>query len=162
MTKCNIRIFGDNTKVYIGRDCNLTSLNIWTEDNDNEIHIGYHTSITGRTSLSAIEGTKIVIGDYCLFSQEIDFRTGDSHSVLDKEGKRINPSKNISIGNHVWIGHSVKILKDTEIGDDSIVATGAIIAGGKYPNNVIVGGVGGRILKDDVNWEKERIPINSI
>lgn len=162
LTNCKIRIFGSNSKVSIGRDCNLTNLNIWMEDDNTEVQIGKHVSITGRTSLSAIEGTKITIGDNCLFSQEIDFRTGDSHSILDSDGNRINPSKDISIGNHVWIGHSVKILKNTVIGNNSIVATGAIIAGGEYPDNVIVGGVGGRILKDDVNWEKERIPINNI
>lgn len=69
----------------------------------------------------------MAIGERCLFSSKITIRIGNSHSILDKNGTRINPSKGISIGNHVWIGNTVIILKGTEVNEDSVIATGGIL-----------------------------------
>lgn len=158
LKSCTLTINGNYNVIRIGKDCNLNKCNLYIEDNQGLIEIGEHTTISGDTHLAVIEGCSITIGANCLFSSNISFRTGDSHSVLDlNTGKRINPSRNIQVGNHVWIGHSVIILKGCTIGNDSIVATGAILTGKKYPDNVCLGGIGGKILKESVNWTHERI-----
>ena len=116
-------------------------------------------TISGRTDFAVIEGKSIHVGEDCLFSDQIEFRVGDSHSILDAVSKkRINPSMDINIGNHVWIGHDVKILKGANVGNNSIVATGAIVTKNEYPSNVIIGGVG-KILKENVDWCAQRIDI---
>lgn len=116
--------------------------------------------MTGKTDLAVIEGKCISIGEDCLFSDDIEFRVGDSHSILDyKTRNRLNPSKDITIGKHVWIGHGVKILKGTAVSNNSIIATGAIQTGKQYPNNVIIGGIPAKVLKEGIDWCPERIEI---
>lgn len=158
MNNCSITIKGCNCKVHIGKDSNLNNCHLYIEDDGGEIFIGKHVTVTGQTNLAVIEGKKIIIGEDCLFSSEISFRVGDSHSILDKETrKRINPSADISIGNHVWIGHSAKVLKGAVVGKNSIIATGAIVTGKHFPNNSIIGGIPGKVLKEGVEWCAERL-----
>lgn len=85
------------------------------------------------------------------------FRTGDSHSIVNLLGDRINASKDIVISNHVWIGHKVHINKGVKIKEDSIVATGAIVTSPIEEANVIIGGVPAKIIKRNINWDKNRI-----
>lgn len=158
---CSINIAGNNNVVRIGRDCKLTNASLHIEDNGGVIEIGCGTIISGSTHIAVIEGRKVTIRENCLFSANITLRAGDSHSVLDKAGGRINPSKDIMIGNHVWIGNTVILLKRTKINDNSVVATGCLLTGKEYPGNSIIGGIGGQVLKSEIDWCGERIPIEN-
>ena len=71
-------------------------------------------------------------------------------------GNRINPSKSIKIGNHVWIGNTVLIFKNAIVGDNSIVAGGSVVGGKVFPSNCIVGGNPAKVIKEGVNWERQR------
>jgi acetyltransferase-like isoleucine patch superfamily enzyme len=106
--------------------------------------------------LAAIEGTNIIIGEDCLFSSGIVFRTGDSHSVTDLSGNRTNPSKDITIGNHVWIGHRVFVNKGVEIGENNILGTAAVVTKSITEKNCVIAGVPAKVVKTDVNWKSER------
>lgn len=66
-------------------------------------------------------GTKIIIGENSLLSNNIEIHSTDYHYIFDVEGKRTNPDANTSIGKHVWIGLGVKVLKCSSIADDTIV-----------------------------------------
>lgn len=160
LTNCNITIFHSNCCIKIGAKSNLNHCHLYIEDNGGNINIGEHVTITGETHLDIIEGKSITIGNDCLFSSDIYFRVGDSHSILNEEsGKRINPSLDINVGNHVWIGNGVKILKGSNISDNSIIATGAIVTCKSFPQNVIIGGIPAKVLKDGINWDARRLPI---
>lgn len=156
----SIIIQGNNNKVVIGRKCYLKDAEIYIEDSGGMISIGKDTSICGKTHLACIEGRKIEIGEGCLFSSDIVLRTGDSHSILNLDGKRINPSKDIKIGNHVWIGNRAILLKGSEIGDNSIVATGTVVTKKFEIKNIILGGNPSKIIKENITWDGFRIPVN--
>lgn len=154
---CSIFISGDNCKIKVGGDSNVNRTLFYIENAEGTIVLDRHVTITGKTDFAVIEGKTIHIGEDCLFSDQIEFRVGDSHSILDAtSGKRINPSMDINVGKHVWIGHDVKVLKDANVGNNSIVATGAIVTKNDYPSNVIIGGVG-KILKENIDWCPQRI-----
>lgn len=158
MKNCRIIVKGNNCRILIGRDSNLNDVTLYIEDDGGRIELGKHTTITGKTELAVIEGRNITIGDDCLFSSNITFRVGDSHSILDMAtGERINPSADIAVGNHVWIGHSVKVLKGALIGNHNIIATGAIVTGKHFPDHCVIGGTPAKVLKEDVDWCAERI-----
>lgn len=160
LENCKFLIWGNNNSINIESGCKLVNVSFYIEDSNGSITIGSNTIITGCTHLAVIEGKSIKIGDRCLFSQNITLRTGDSHSVLDNKGERINPSKDIVIGDHVWIGNSVTILKGAKINDNSVIATGSLLTGKEFPSNCIVGGIGGKVLKSEIDWCEERIPFN--
>lgn len=91
-------------------------------------------TISGKTNIAVIEGKSVTVGDNCLsrprfLSALVIVIAYSSNST----GKRINPSKNINIGNHVWIGHSVKVLKGATVGDNSVIATGALVTDKDFP-----------------------------
>lgn len=160
LNDCNFEIFGNNNKIIIGKMCYFHKTEFWIEDDNNTISIGNNTTVAGETQLASIEGTIINVGDNCLFSSGINIRTGDSHSILDLENNRINPSKDVVIKNHVWVGNKAMILKGSTILEDSIVSAGAIITDSFDEKNVIIGGVPGKIIKRNINWDKERIRID--
>ena len=159
MKDCTIIIHGSHNKIIIGDFSFLNQIELCIENENNEILIGKHTNIYGRSHFAVIEGTKILIGDYCLFSGDLHFRTGDSHSILDEEGKRINASKDIVIGNHVWIGTKVTCLKGVRVSEDSIVAATTTLCKCYEQKKCIIAGVPGKIVKTGVNWDSKRIPI---
>ena len=82
LKESRIYIHGDNNFIKIASNAIVFRGDFWIEDNDNEIVIGERTAICGETHISCIEGSKVFIGSDCLFSSDIIFRTGDSHSIL--------------------------------------------------------------------------------
>jgi len=157
---CNINVYGDHNTICIGENVITNTCNFWCEDANNLITIGANTTINGKTDLACIEGTSIKIGEDCMFSSEIAIRTGDSHSILDKTGKRINPSKDIIIGNHVWIGTKTVFLKGVSIEDNSIVGAGALVTKKFDEQGVIIAGNPAKIIKRSINWSRERLKIS--
>lgn len=169
---------GNNNKIFIGEKCDLRNtkifirgnnniiriegnvlchcLEIWIEDDNNSVTIGNNTKITGTTHLACIEGQSIEIGDDCLFSSDIYVRTGDSHSIYNEKHVRINTSKTVKIGNHVWVGHGVNILKGVTIADGCVIATSAVVTLVEVQRNSIVAGVPARIVKENIFWDIKR------
>jgi acetyltransferase-like isoleucine patch superfamily enzyme len=157
LDNCSISIYGEYNSVIIGKNCRLKNVEIHIEDNNNSLLIGNNTTIAGKTHLACIEGTKITIGEDCMFSKDIVFRTGDSHSIIDENGIRINPSKDIGIGNHVWIGNKVIILKGSVVHENCIVGTGSIVTKQFDKTGVIISGYPAKIIKENINWIRKRI-----
>ena len=147
-----IQFFGENNTVKIEHDCVLKNVDIWISDGG-IIEVGHNTHFTGKTHIACIEGKKVHIGERCLFSDTITFRTGDSHSILDSDGKRINKAKDITIGDHVWIGQQVIVLKGSIVGSDSIVGTGSLLTGKTYDSNSIIAGIPAKIVKKYDSWD---------
>ena len=74
-------------------------------------------------------------------------------------GKRTNPSKDINIAQHVWIGSKVTITKGAAVAKDSIIGTGSIVTKVFDQPNVVIAGIPAKIVKENVSWINERIPI---
>ncbi|MBQ8183152.1 MAG: hypothetical protein IJ025_04555 [Clostridia bacterium] len=157
INKSTIIIRGNHNKISVMNYASLNQVELYMEDSHNEISVGEHTNLFGKAHLATIEGTKILIGNNCLLSGDLHFRTGDSHSILNLTGERINPSKDIVIEDHVWIGTKVTCLKGVRVSKDSVVAATTTLCKEYNTPNVIIGGVPGRIIKTDVNWTSDRI-----
>lgn len=104
------------------------------------------------TVINAVGGRKVKIGDSALLSNNIEIHTTDYHGIFNREGKRINPDKDISIGKGVWIGLGCKILKGTSIAEGSIVGAGSLLSGKYDEPYVVMAGNPVRILKHDCFW----------
>lgn len=91
-----------------------------------------------------------------MFSHNIWLTTTDSHSILDDNGKRINPAQDILIGKHVWIGLNSKVLKGSVIEDNCIVGANTIYLGSvRGCPNTIFAGTPAREIKNDINWNRK-------
>ena len=97
-------------------------------------------------------GRTIQVSDDCLFSESIEIRTSDHHSIIDlATGKAINEAADVSIGRHVWIGPGVSINKGVSIGDGSIVGAKALVVS-DIPDRQLWAGVPARVLRSNVSW----------
>jgi acetyltransferase-like isoleucine patch superfamily enzyme len=89
----------------------------------------------------------IEVGDFTLIGQNVSILDHDAHGISpDKRRGELGEIGEVRIGNNVWIGNNVTILKNSIVGDNTIIATGAVVAG-KFPGNVIIGGIPARIIK---------------
>ena len=154
----HINIQGNNNLVKIDDNCTIRKTLFWLEDDNNTVLIGNNTSIESKSEIAATEGKKIEIGSDCMISSEVFIRTGDSHSIVSElAGKRINYAADVKINNHVWLGHRVTITKGVEIGQNSVVASNALVTKKFSITNCIIGGFPAEILKENINWDKDRI-----
>ncbi|WP_455669718.1 acyltransferase [Phocaeicola sp.] len=158
LCRVKVDIIGDNHVFILGENSRINEYGrIRIEDKNNVLEIGRSVDIQSAFFSLADFGTKISIGDNCLFSSDIVFRTSDSHSIINKEtGKRINLGKGISVGNHVWISNGVHVLKGVRIGDDSIIGTKSIVTK-DIPSSVVACGCPAVVVKENVTWKQERI-----
>ena len=157
MRKTAFKIRGTNNIVEIGEDASIIQGEFCIEDSGNVISVGKRTSMCGKIHLACTEGKKISIGDDCLFSSDIVFRTGDSHFITDANtGERINPGKDIVVENHVWFGHRVMVNKGVVIPEDTVVGTGAIVTKSFDEKNTIIAGVPAKVVKREINWGTDR------
>lgn len=107
----------------------------------NNVGLGTHGYYGSGAGLLEI-GDNTIFGNYVSIHPE-NHNYNDSTKLIRLQG--VN-GKGIKIGTNCWIGAKVTILDGTFIGDNSIVAAGAVVRG-RFPNNVIIGGVPARIIK---------------
>lgn len=155
--RCRFFIHGNNNVIVIGDKCKLNCTEFWISGDNNVIEIGSETTVGHGCQFAALEGTTIKIGRDCMFSHDIRVRTSDSHSIIDdKTGLRINPAKNVSIGDHCWVGMYVLVLKGAVLSGNSIVAARSIV-NKQYEKGVLLGGSPAKVLKQAVSWDRKQL-----
>ncbi len=157
VNECHIKVLGNNARIEIGGNAYLWGVELHVEDNGCAILIGRDTFIGHHTHIACTEDNrKITIGDNSMISSFVQIRTGDSHSILDAEGKRINYADDVILGNHCWIGEGSKILKGVSIGNNCVVSTGAIVTK-SFENNILLAGIPAKAIKSNISWDKNRL-----
>lgn len=156
LSDMTIYMRGDNHKLKIEEDCIFRGGSVWFEDSFCQINIGKNTSIESAHLAVTEHETSIFIGEDCMFSNEIELRTGDSHAIIDIEkDSKINDAQNIVIGNHVWIGSRSIILKGVNIGNNTIIGTGSIVTN-SIPSHSVSAGIPAKVIKTNVDWVRDR------
>lgn len=154
----NINFDGDNSLVFIGNSIlNRVSILI---ANESVCYIGNENYLNpyGIQHFWISERKNIIIGDYCLLSTDISFMTADAHLIYDNQTyKRINPSKSIFIGDHVWIGKDVAFVKGAFVYSGSIIGTKSLVSGKNYYSNTINAGNPCKEIKRNIFWTSEYV-----
>ena len=152
-------ITGNNNLIHISKDFSGIAVEFHIEQNDNEIDIGEGTTMHGRGTrtvhIALDEGTKVLIDEDCMFSNDIQIRSSDSHSIVDSDGNRLNPAKDIKIGKHCWLGMRCMLMKGTNIPDFTVVAAGSICTKPFEESNTILAGVPAKVVKKSVSWDRK-------
>ena len=150
LTNSRIRFTGNNSILYIDKNKMPLSLDVRL-GNDSVSYIGKNVYTNKCVHIYATERENVIIGDDCLLSYEVTFRTADPHLIYDSiSKKRINSAKSILVGDHVWIGQEALILKNTKIYSGSIIGGKAVISNKEVLSNTMWAGNPARKIKDDV------------
>jgi len=107
------------------------------------ISIGKNVFINFDCTFLALGG--ITIEDDVLIGPKVSLIT-ENHPVNPQERKGLI-GKPIHIKRNAWIGANATILPGVTIGENSIVAAGAVVSK-DVPDNVVVGGVPAKIIKN--------------
>lgn len=167
----NVRIYGkmfhktrwimeENVRLHIGSRSYLFNGYLGMLSNSS-LQIGKEFSVGENYHIALDNYTEILIGDDCMFSNDVFLRSNDGHSIFDiATGKNINSTqeigkkRKIEIGNHVWVGMRAAILYHTKIGDGSIVGALSLVKN-VFPNNCILAGTPAKMIKKDISWSRE-------
>lgn len=148
----NSLIIGEGVRIYEGCE-------ILIEGHHSCIEIGQKTTIGSANIFCGESNTSIQIGEDCMLSRKVYLNTSDFHSILDRlSGKRVNPPQNICIANHVWVGFNTTINKGAVLGSNSIVASRAVVGGKTFPGHVILAGLPAKVIKENIDWSREKLP----
>lgn len=111
---------------------------------NSKIKIGNNIATNNNIMLCA--ANYIEIGDNTLIGQYVTIMDHEAHGIAPDKRRQLGEIGKVIIGRNVWLGNNVTILKNSVIGDNTIVAVGAVVSG-KFPANVIIGGVPAKIIK---------------
>ena len=154
----NINIASGDLTLFIGPYSEIRNLVIQSFDSQNYIFFGAGNTVNTGNLLTQGEGTGIFFGHDCMFSTNFHARTSDSHSIFSYGSRhRINHDSSIKVGDHCWIGRQVIFNKGVKTNDDVIIGQGAIV-NGKLDGASCYAGAPAKKIKDDVTWERARIP----
>lgn len=143
---------GDNSLLYLSSNTFDYALNMSINGN-NICFIGKNNYFNGMTTIVLSESKNVIIGSDCLFSYEISIRVADVHLIYHTKTKeRLNHSKSIYIGDHVWLGQNALILKGTRIGSGSIIGANSVLSNKIVPSNTTFAGSPARLTKEDTFW----------
>lgn len=160
---CSFEIHGKGSHIVIGDKCVLIGLHVLICGDNSQIIIGDGVNINASRRypviMNAFNGSKIIIGDDCLFSNSIELHTTDYHSILDTMGRgRINPSKDIIIDKHVWVGLRSIILKGVHIASDNVIGACSVVTSPVDETNTIICGNPAKTVKRGINWNIKNLP----
>lgn len=126
---------------------------------DARVIVGDNVSTTSTCYISAVEGASVIFGDDVMIASENDFRADDGHPIFDiHTGLRVNPAKDIRIGNHVWIGRRATVLGGASIGDGSVLGYSSLLKG-SVPNNCVAAGIPAKVIRRDIAWERPHLSL---
>ena len=165
--KKNIRLgnnvnIGDYVKLYslgrkklvLGNNVNIGSFSqIMTSislDNIGEfIEIGDNVGIGEFAHIGGAGGVTIgkdtIVGQYLSLHPE-NHNYSDPNLLIREQGVT---RKGINIGENCWLGSKVTILDGVTIGSGCVIAAGSVVTK-SFPDNVIIGGVPAKIIKDRI------------
>lgn len=138
--------------VIIGKHCSIRC-----EGDNIIVVVGNNTTMTRDVHICAQENhSSIVIGEDCMFSNNIIVRTSDSHPIYDNTGVRINSPQNVRIGNHVWIAPESTVLKGVTIGDNVIVGSKSLVTK-DIESTCLCAGIPAHVIKRNIKWTREEL-----
>lgn len=155
---CKVRVCGQEQTLVLGERCEYHAGKIYLRYNRGQrIVIGDDASIEDCYLLTD-EDASIFIGAGVLMSKLVHFRAGDGHSVLDvASGQRINRSRDIVVGDHVWVGRGATLLKGAYVADNSIVGAYAVVTRRYEQPGVAVAGNPARVVREGVTWDRRML-----
>lgn len=156
---CGFYVSGRNNEIIIGSNCRIKGTYFIILGDNNRIIIGDGVTTNGLfwgyNYIHCAEGHTLKIGSDCMLSGGIVIRNSDGHSIIS-DGKRVNQSKDITIGSHVWIGMRATLLKGTYVGSNCIIGANAVTTK-KFEDNSIIVGNPAMKKKLESTWIRENI-----
>ena len=152
----SIYIDGSNNLIEVDQNTHLNNLNIIIKGSDCKIKIGKNTTFFGGRVVNEGLENIIEVGNDCLFSDQVEIWSSDTHPIYNADNVQINTDKPIYIGNKVWVGCRASILKGVKISDGAVLGFGTI-ATKDVPKQTVSVGFPNKVIIENIKWERDYI-----
>lgn len=139
-------VFGTNVLFKISPPCN--------------VRIGKNSTFGNHVEFHGNMGNSILIGNDCMIANDVEFLACEGYTIYDVisghcNNYGINQSKEnfITLKDHVWVGKDSYLLRGAYLNNGSIVGAKSVVKT-FVPNNCIVAGNPGRVIKSDIIWTR--------
>ncbi|MCU0351509.1 MAG: sugar O-acetyltransferase [Flavobacterium sp.] len=88
----------------------------------------------------------VTIGDNCMLAPHVCISAATHPLEVERRARGEEFTAPVTIGDNVWIGANATICPGVTLGNGVVVGAGAVVTK-SFPDNVVVGGVPARILK---------------
>lgn len=150
-----IHVEGSRNRIVIGKNAHFRGKIVVKGDGQTVSFGDRSTSV--EVYILCQESCDVRIGTWCMLSREVEIRTTDAHSVIDRAtGNRINLPGSVSIGDHVWVGARSIVSKGAKIPSDSIVGAMSFVNAEFAEEGVVIAGVPAQITKRGITWNRGR------
>jgi acetyltransferase-like isoleucine patch superfamily enzyme len=148
----NITFGGSNGVLFVGENAELTGgIDL---RNSSLFYIGNGFTSNG-TQFRVLESKNIIVGNDCMFSWSIWVSTADHHLIMDSNtNNRVNFSKSVYMGDHVWVGQEVAFLKKSFVASGNIIGTKSVVTKLCYSNTINAGNPIKQV-KENISWRGE-------
>lgn len=152
-----IEFICNNSIVYLSSSKSPYKIHIMV-NNYNSVYIGknnYFNPAGSPFEIICSENKNVFIGNNNLFSLNISLRNSDAHLIYDsRTKKRLNYSKSIYIGDHIWICQNTSVFKGTKIHSGSIIGANSIVNKELFSNSIYAGSKI-EMIKKNIFWTDE-------
>ncbi len=102
------------------------------------LELGDNFAISASSTISCRKHIKF--GKDMQFSWDCLVMDSDTHIIMDEQGNRINPDKEIVFDDKVWIGNGCMILKGAHVPNNCVIGARSVVAGSKFDDHTIIVG----------------------
>lgn len=97
----------------------------------------------------------IIMGRDIQFAWNCLVMDSDTHSIYSDKGciQKMNPDKEVRIGDKVWIGCRVTILKGSHVPSNCVIGATSFVSGSKFESNSLIVGSPAKSVKPIAGWE---------
>ena len=97
----------------------------------------------------------IIMGRDIQFAWNCLVMDSDTHSIYSDKGciQKMNPDKEVRIGDKVWIGCRVTILKGSHVPSNCVIGATSFVSGSKFESNSLIVGSPAKSVNPIAGWE---------
>lgn len=97
----------------------------------------------------------IIMGRDIQFAWDCLVMDSDTHTIYSDKGctQKMNPDKEVRIGDKVWIGCRVTILKGSHVPSNCVIGATSFVSGSKFEPNSLIVGSPAKSVKTISGWE---------
>ncbi len=118
-----------------------------------EMRLGDNFAVSANSQFVCYKS--VIVGRDVQFAWDCLVMDSDTHTIYGPgiPRKKVNPDKEVCIGDNVWIGCRTTILKGTCVPDNCVIGATSLVLGAKFETRSIILGSPAKSVKAIGGWE---------